>query len=149
MAYEAGVAGRGLLYREICPERRSDFCHDLAGCILCGLFHDFRSDVFPGRASIFPEHRCGFALELHSDFAEGRLVRSFELNPNSNGGLSFDRIDLLSGWDYGSDSGEEYSLAFPCACADFAKAFSWTTLAVNPLSSRAADNRKCRIASAA
>ena len=123
MAYEAGVAGHGLLYREICPERRSDFFRALAGCILRGLFRGFRAGLFLGRANIFPEHRCGFALVLHSDFEELRLVRSFELNQNSNGGRSFDRVDLRFGWNCGSDPGAEYGLAFPYGLCGFREGF--------------------------
>jgi hypothetical protein len=80
---------------------------------------------------------------LHSDFEEVRLVRIFALSPHSNGGLGSDRMDLRFGWNCGSDPYAEYGLAFPYGRAAFAKASSWTTLAVNPLSSRAVDNRKC------
>jgi len=123
VAYEACVADHGLLFREICPERRSDFFRALAGCILCGLC--------PGRVNIFPENRSGLVLVLHFDFAELRLVRSFVLN--SNGGLSFDRVDLSFGWNCGSDPGAESGLAFPDGFEHFARVSSWMTLAVKSI----------------
>lgn len=132
MACEAGVGGHGLLYREVCPERLDGCLRVLAGCIPGYLFRGFRAVFSPGlRANIFPERRCGFAIVLHSDFAGLRLVRSFVLN--SNGALSFDRVDLCFGWNRGSDPGEESGLAFPYGFERFARVFSWMTLAVKSI----------------
>jgi hypothetical protein len=78
---------------------------------------------------------------FYSDFAELRSVQSFALNLNSNGGPA-DQFGLRLGWNCGSDPYAEFGLAFFCGFEHFAKVSSWTTLAVNPLSSRTADNRK-------